>query len=302
MSTETRDKSNHVTGTRLIHLDRIRPGKWSRQDGVDELAESIEDAGLLQPIVVRPLKGADDEYEIIAGGRRWAAAKKAHRFDILAKVVVADDVTAEIMALTENLHRLQLSNEVEAAARLAELLSQKYGTHHRAGAESSHEGQRTVDVIAEVAEVMGKSERAARRDIKIGQKGTAKLQEAVAEGCISKNEADKISGLPPEQQDIHVDQLLAAKTSSKERRAIVDSPSKDDQKMRVEKLIKQVVREIQKARADSEWCDEDSHDLAEIIEPLTTVLEAIQPEVDRFRAEGEIDEEEYPLPPSKRVE
>jgi ParB family chromosome partitioning protein len=103
-------------GVRQIPIDRIDPNPEQPRlefDDValDELAASIREHGVLQPILVRP---AGDEYEIIAGERRWRASKLAGKETIPAIVERFDDATALEIALIENLQREDLSPLDEA--------------------------------------------------------------------------------------------------------------------------------------------------------------------------------------------
>src|SRR2546429_9154149 len=99
------------TAVRDIPLEKVipNPGQprmtW-HEDTLAELAASIREHGVLQPILVRP---AGDEYEIIAGERRWRASKLAGKETIPAIVERFDDATALEIALIENLQREDLS-------------------------------------------------------------------------------------------------------------------------------------------------------------------------------------------------
>ncbi len=84
------------------------------EEGLVELAASIAEMGILQPILVRPLD--DGEYELIAGERRWRAAQRAGLTTIPAIVRATDDVSSVEQALVENLHRQDLTPLEEAAA------------------------------------------------------------------------------------------------------------------------------------------------------------------------------------------
>lgn len=110
-----------------IAIDSIRPNpKQPRtafdEDELRELADSIAEVGLLQPIVVRPLgSGADDRsdahtYELVMGERRWRAAQEASLGAIPAIVRRTEDADLLRDALLENLHRSQLNPLEEAAA------------------------------------------------------------------------------------------------------------------------------------------------------------------------------------------
>jgi len=104
------------TAVRHLALEKVRPNPtqprmtW-HQDTLNELASSIKEHGVLQPILVRP---AGDGYEIIAGERRWRASKLAGKETIPAIVERFDDATALEIALIENLQREDLSPLDEA--------------------------------------------------------------------------------------------------------------------------------------------------------------------------------------------
>src|SRR6187401_3012599 len=93
-----------------------------------ELAASIKQHGVIQPIVVRPVKGAADRYEIIAGERRWRAAQLAGLHEVPALVRRVGDEAAVAMALIENIQREDL-NPLEEARALGRLISEFHMTH-----------------------------------------------------------------------------------------------------------------------------------------------------------------------------
>ena len=84
------------------------------EEGLVELAASISEMGVLQPILVRPV--GDGEYELIAGERRWRAAQRAGLTTIPAIIRTTDDLSSVEQALVENLHRQDLTPLEEAAA------------------------------------------------------------------------------------------------------------------------------------------------------------------------------------------
>lgn len=90
-----------------------QPRKDFAEESLQELAASIQEHGILQPILVRP---RGENYEIIAGERRWRACRKLGRETIPAIVRQADDQTVSELALIENLQREDLSILEEAAA------------------------------------------------------------------------------------------------------------------------------------------------------------------------------------------
>ena len=86
---------------------------------LNELTESIRERGIIQPIVVRAVRGEPDNYEIIAGERRWRAAQRAGLHDVPVAVVEASDAQALEFAIIENVQRADLNPIEEAAGYLA---------------------------------------------------------------------------------------------------------------------------------------------------------------------------------------
>ncbi|MES2771646.1 MAG: ParB/RepB/Spo0J family partition protein [Pseudomonadota bacterium] len=119
---------------RVLPLSNLQTGKYQPRTHMDPvsletLAESIRKQGLMQPILVRPL--ADDRYEIIAGERRWRAAKMAGLSEVPTLIrYVADDV-ALAMALVENIQRENL-NPLEEAQGIQRLVDEFALTHQQA--------------------------------------------------------------------------------------------------------------------------------------------------------------------------
>ncbi len=111
----TVDKASADDGRRyeLVEVQKLRPSPYqTRKDGdVSDLAVSIRTYGVLNPITIRMV---DDEYEVIAGHRRWKAAVEAELTLIPAIVIECDDQTAAEMCVTENMQRKGLSPIEEA--------------------------------------------------------------------------------------------------------------------------------------------------------------------------------------------
>lgn len=120
---------------RKLPLDMIKPGQYQPRsifdmDKLEELADSIRHQGVIQPVVVR--RFSDDEYELIAGERRWRAAQLAGLNDIPAIIREVPDEIAIAMALVENIQREDL-NPVEEASALKRLIEEFQMTHQEAG-------------------------------------------------------------------------------------------------------------------------------------------------------------------------
>src|SRR5215467_12021794 len=93
------------------------PRRLFTDDELDELATSIRERGIIQPMVVRALRG--DNFEIIAGERRWRAAQRAGLHDVPIAVVEASDAQALEYAIIENVQRADLNPIEEASGYLA---------------------------------------------------------------------------------------------------------------------------------------------------------------------------------------
>ena len=124
---------------REIALAKIRPNKLQPRTTFDEaalasLVDSIRAVGILQPVLVREV--GDDDYELIAGERRWRAARRAGMIAIPALVQIADDEASLEQALVENIHREGL-NPLDEAAGYQQLIEDFHLTHdavaHRVG-------------------------------------------------------------------------------------------------------------------------------------------------------------------------
>jgi len=96
------------------------PRKAFREDELDELAASIRERGVIQPVIVRPVPRVADAYEIIAGERRWRAAQRAGLHDIPIVVIDVSDREALELAIVENVQRADL-NALEEANGYAQL-------------------------------------------------------------------------------------------------------------------------------------------------------------------------------------
>lgn len=123
---------------RQIPLDLLQRGEYQpridmRQDTLEDLANSIEAQGIVQPIVARRIdsKGRTQRYEIIAGERRWRAAQMAGLSDIPAIIRDVSDKSAIAMAIIENIQRENL-NPLEEARALDRLIREFDLTHEEA--------------------------------------------------------------------------------------------------------------------------------------------------------------------------
>ncbi len=110
---------------RSVPVEALEPGPFQARSTPDpaalaELAASIQEHGILQPILVRPKPGSRDRYEILGGERRWRAAQQARLHEVPVVVRDLDDRAAMAAGLVENLQREDLNalEEAEGYARL----------------------------------------------------------------------------------------------------------------------------------------------------------------------------------------
>jgi ParB family chromosome partitioning protein len=108
-----------VEGQRNVALDTIKAGRFNPRRNfseaqIEELAVSIRERGLVQPLVVRPVRGEHESYEIVAGERRWRAAQRANLHEVSVVVRALSDQEAIEIAMIENVQREDL-NAVEEA-------------------------------------------------------------------------------------------------------------------------------------------------------------------------------------------
>src|SRR6202046_2407109 len=180
---------------RVVPISHIRPNAYQPRSHFDEesmgsLAASIREVGLLQPVLVRELEGEEDSYELIAGERRWRAARRAGLQTIPVLVQVADDVASLEQALVENLHRVDL-NALEEAAAYQQLIDEFGLTHEQ------------------VATRMGKGRATVTNTLRLLQL-PAGAQRALAEGTISAGHARALLGTPDRAlQEQLVEQIVA---------------------------------------------------------------------------------------------
>ena len=109
------------TGVTMAPIESLKPNpdqprKTFNKDDLDELAASIRDKGVLQPILVRTQPGEDGVWQIIAGERRWRAAQAARLAEVPIIIKEMDDVAVFEVAIIENVQRSDLNPLEEAEA------------------------------------------------------------------------------------------------------------------------------------------------------------------------------------------
>lgn len=127
------EPQNHLQGVRQIPVEFLRsnprnPRQSFSETELDDLSASIRERGIIQPIVVRPVAGASDAYEIVAGERRWRAAQRAGLHTVPIISLQLNDREALELSIVENVQRSDL-NALEEARGYAQLASE-YGYSH----------------------------------------------------------------------------------------------------------------------------------------------------------------------------
>lgn len=157
-----------------VSSNNFQPRRHFDEEALASLTASIRELGVLQPILVRPLE--EGRYEIIAGERRWRAAKRAGLQTVPAIVRLATDVASLEQALVENLHRQDL-NALEEAAAYQQLIEDFHLTHD------------------EVATRVGKSRSAISNALRLFQLPPT-IQRLVADDQLSAGHARALLGTP----------------------------------------------------------------------------------------------------------
>ena len=114
-------KAQRTLPIAFLKPNRFQPRKTFAQDELNDLANSIREKGVLQPILVRPIASETNAFEIVAGERRWRAAQLAKLHDVPVVVREISDSESLELAIIENVQRADL-NAIEEAAAYHELM------------------------------------------------------------------------------------------------------------------------------------------------------------------------------------
>ena len=120
--TKNTSLKNKISISEIVR-GKYQPRKIFNKESLDELANSIRERGVVQPIIVRKSKEFNNKYEIVAGERRWLASQNAGLNEIPAVVIEADDIKALEFAIVENVQRSDL-NPVEEATGYKRLVDE----------------------------------------------------------------------------------------------------------------------------------------------------------------------------------
>lgn len=224
-SAEKSPTDNLSANRRLISVAQIVPGPYQprhvfRDESLSELAQSIQQHGLIQPILVRPRPEDDGTFEIVAGERRWRAAQLAQLHEVPVIIRDLDDTTTLEIALIENLQREDL-NSLDEARALRQLADQFGYTHEQ------------------VAERVGKSRSYVANMLRLNDL-TPPVQAMVSDGKLSAGHARTLLILSPEQQEEQAKRIIALGLSVRETEKLIAGLSGRNIKKRTGKLGKKI--------------------------------------------------------------
>ena len=176
-----------------------QPRKLFDEDALAELADSIREHGVIQPLTVRKLSSG--YYQIIAGERRWRAARMAGLTEVPAVVIEADDQKAAELALVENLQREDL-NPMEEAAGYQSLIQ----TYHMTQEEAAQRVGKSRSAVANAMRLLGL------------QPAVRKL---VEDGSLSAGHARALLPLSPTLQEQAAETVMQGQLSVRQTEALV---------------------------------------------------------------------------------
>ncbi|MSQ80960.1 MAG: ParB/RepB/Spo0J family partition protein [Candidatus Methylopumilus sp.] len=185
-------------------IDELRPGKFQprsimNEEALQALAQSILKQGVMQPIIVRPI--GNNQYEIIAGERRWRAAKLANLTDIPVIIKNIPDESALAMALIENIQRENL-NPLEEALGIKRLIDE-FNMTHESAADAVGKSRVTVSNLLRLLTL------------------TQPVQDRLLAGKIDMGHARALIGLEGSQQVMLCEEIIQKNLSVREVEALV---------------------------------------------------------------------------------
>jgi ParB family chromosome partitioning protein len=220
-----------------LPLHQLRAGKYQPRTRMDEgslyeLAESIKSQGVMQPILVRPVSPSG--YEIIAGERRFRAAKLAGLDEVPVLVKDVPDESAAVMALIENIQREDL-NPLEEAQGLQRLVQEFKLTHEQA------------------AQAVGRSRSAASNLLRLLNLAPP-VQQMLMAGDLDMGHARALLPLDAAEQILSANEIVAKKLSVREAEKLVtraQSPGRQKPLLRVKQEKSRDVLRIEEQLADA---------------------------------------------------
>ena len=201
MKNDRNERNQEAKAIAIDHLHAFRDHPYKVKDNaeMDELTESVRANGILTPVIVRPLEGTENEYEIISGHRRVRAAQKAGLTEVPAFVFDISREEAAVLLVDSNLHRERLLPSEKAFAYRLKMEALK------------KQGQRTdrtlsqvatkLDTAAEIGALSNESRDQVFRYIRLTHL-SRELLNLMDEGKIAFSVGVELSYLPPDMQHI----------------------------------------------------------------------------------------------------
>ena len=198
------DVSNNESNLQNCKIDNLVTGKYQprthmNEKALKELAESIKAQGIMQPIVVRYLD--NKRYEIIAGERRWRAAKIANLDEVPILIKNIPDESALAMALIENIQREDL-NAIEEAKGIQRLIDE-FGITHESASELLGKSRTTITNLLRLLSL------------------SQHVQNALLNGKIEMGHARAIIPLASSEQAMICQKIISQKLSVREVEALI---------------------------------------------------------------------------------
>ena len=212
------DVSNSESNLQNCKIDNLVTGKYQprthmNEIALKELAESIKAQGIMQPIVVRYLE--NKRYEIIAGERRWRAAKLANLDEVPILIKNIPDESVLAMALIENIQREDL-NAIEEAKGIQRLIDE-FGMTHESASEILGKSRTTITNLLRLLSL------------------SQHVQNALLDGKIEMGHARAIIPLSSSEQVMICQKIISQKLSVREVEALIGNKPSAKVKMRENK-------------------------------------------------------------------
>ena len=220
-SLETESTGYQMVSTDLLKPNPSQPRKQFEQGALEELAESIKENGVIQPLIVRKTDGG---FEIVAGERRWRAARIAKLEKLPVVIRTATDQDVAELTLIENIQREDLNPIEEAEAY--EKLSERFGLTHE-----------------DIAKKTGKNRSVVTNQLRL-LKLSDKAKEALVSGAITAGHARALlAASSPEEMNSLLGEVLKKDLTVRRTEALVKKRSRDTERP-AEPALNEVAEDI----------------------------------------------------------
>jgi len=237
LSNADEDTPKNEGSLQTLSISELKPGKYQprsimQEEALHALSQSILKQGVMQPIIVRPI--GNNQYEIIAGERRWRAAKLANLNEVPVIIKNIPDESALAMALIENIQREDL-NPLEEAIGIKRLIDEFNMTHE------------------EAADAVGKSRVTVSNLLRLLTL-TKPVQDRLLSGKIDMGHARALIGLEGSQQIMLCEEVIQKNLSVREVEALVknlQNSYKTDKPTSSPKKTNADVRQLEESLAET---------------------------------------------------